>query len=364
MMEAEMERLVVALPPDDDDRASAHASGVLGQYNAPTFVLKEAPSLHDAISLLHDGHVDLLVASAPMWGDMEQNGLSIAACLQRREPTWVMVSDDKPEMLYHEAKVGCDHPLLHRQLTRLRPDLVLVDPRSVEDGWDGMSGTERTAWYEDARQTGALEGYVIPRALHRSLPGRPPRRHTLGLHRDDPTRPRFVPPPLGGMTLLISRSGFPNEQLKPISDAGALLAHRIERAMLAAVPAPLRPITGIHVERRRPGTLLMEAAKVEDEHTLESMLDPEASLKTKGHRVEIIIEALGANGRGSASCERVFPVEHTHTGMVRALEEWSEVLQAMTSEHAALVKGAQFMGEFEASYIEAHGAMMHLEDDG
>ena len=36
----------------------------------------------------------------------------------------------------------------------------------------------------------------------------------------------------------------------------------------------------------------------------------------------------------------------------------------MTSEHAALVKGAQFMGEFEASYIEAHGAMMHLEDDG
>ena len=37
-------------------------------------------------------------------------------------------------------------------------------------------------------------------------------------------------------------------------------------------------------------------------------------------------------------------------------------LQAMTSEHAALVKGAHFMGEFETSFSEAHGAMMRLED--
>ena len=362
-MEGEMDRLLVALPPNDDDRASSHATSVLGPSAQPRFVLKEAPSLHDAISLLHDGHVDLLVASAAMWGDMDQTGLAIAACLQRREPTWVMVSDDKPEMLHHEARVGCDHPLLERQLTRLRPDLALVDPNESVEDWGSMDGAARTAWYEEARQRGNLEGYVIPRSLHRSLPGRPPRRHTLGLHRDDPTRPRFVPPPLGGLTLIISRSGFPNEGLKHLSDAGALLAHRMERAMLAAVPASLRPITGIHVERRRPRTLLLEAAKVEDEHTIESMLNPEASLKTKGHRVEIIIETLGANGRGSASSERVFPVEHTHTGMVRALEEWSEVLQAMTSEHPALSKGAQFMGEFEASYVEAHGAMMDLDED-
>ena len=362
-MEVDSERLVVALPPNDDDRASSHAEGVLGQATQTRFVLKETPSLADAISLLHDGHVDLLVASAFMWGEMEQNGLAVAACLQRREPTWVMVSDDKPEMLHHEAVVGCDHPLLHRQLTRLRPDLNLLDPRTMVEEWDSMSGAERTAWYEQARQSGTVEGYVIPRSLHRSLPGRPPRRHTLGLHRDDPTRPRFVPPPLGGLTLLISRSGFPNSGLKHLSDESALISHRIERSMLAAVPPALRPITGIHVERRRPRTLLMEAAKVEDEHTLESMLNPEASLNTKGHRVEIIIETLGAQGRGSASSERVFPVEHTHTGMVRALEEWSEVLQAMTSEHAALTKGAQFMGEFEEAYMGAHGAMMQLDED-
>ena len=309
-------------PPDDDDRASSHASGVLGQASQPTFVLKQAPSLHDAASLLHDGHVDLLVASAQMWGEMEQNGLTIAACLQRREPTWVMVSDDKPEMLHHEAKVGCDHPLLDRQLTRLRP--TLCGRSTHHERRLGRHERRRaTAWYEEARQRGTLEGYVIPRSLHRSLPGRPPRRHTLGLHRDDPTRSRFVPPPLGGLTLLISRSGFPNEQLKAMSDAGALLAHRIERAMLAAVPAALRSITGIHVERRRPATLLQEAAKVEDEHTLESMLDPEASLKTKGHRVEIIIETLGAGGRAVHQRARVPRRTHPHghgagaRGMVR-----------------------------------------------
>jgi len=36
----------------------------------------------------------------------------------------------------------------------------------------------------------------------------------------------------------------------------------------------------------------------------------------------------------------------------------------MTSEHAALTKGAQFMGEFEEAYMGAHGAMMQLDEDG
>ena len=44
---------------------------------------------------------------------------------------------------------------------RLRPDLVLVDPRTMNDAWGDMSGVERTAWYEEARQRGTLEGYVI-----------------------------------------------------------------------------------------------------------------------------------------------------------------------------------------------------------
>ena len=76
-MEVDSERLVVALPPNDNDRASSHAEGVLGQATPTRFVLKETPSLADAISLLHDGHVDLLVASAFMWGEMEQNGLAV-----------------------------------------------------------------------------------------------------------------------------------------------------------------------------------------------------------------------------------------------------------------------------------------------
>ena len=85
-MDADTERLVVALPPDDDDRASSHASGVLGQASQPTFVLKQAPSLHDAASLLHDGHVDLLVASAQMWGEMEQNGLTMPLAFSGANP--------------------------------------------------------------------------------------------------------------------------------------------------------------------------------------------------------------------------------------------------------------------------------------
>jgi hypothetical protein len=362
-MEEEVARYLVALPPDDDDMASTHANGVLSGLSEPTFVTKPLPSMHDAVRLLLDGDVDLIAVSATQWSSMDKTGLTVASALGRREPTWVLVADDRPDMLEHGARVGCDHPLLHRQLRRFRPDLSLVNPNDEDPSWCTLPAAERVSRWEEQRTSGDLHGYVIPRSMHRCLEGRPPRRHTLGLYREDPTRHRFVPPPLGGFTLLVARSGFPAAPLRPISDVGALLAHRLERAILEAIPEHLQSMTGVHVERRRVGTLLQEAAKVEDEHAIESLLDPEASLKTKGHRLEIIVETLGVDGRGAAASERVFPEAEAHSGMVRALEEWSELLDAMTTDHEELGRGVHYMGEFEEAYAAAHPSMMRLEEE-
>jgi hypothetical protein len=362
-MEEEVARYRVALPPDDDDMASSHAEVVLRGLTELSFSPKRVPSMHDAVHLLNNGEVDLLAVSALQWSSMETTGLSVVSALGRREPTWILVADDRPDMLEHGARIGCDHPLVWRQLRRFRPDLHLVDPAKNNAAWHSLTAPERMSLWEAQRTSEALHGYVVPRSMHRCLEGRPPRRHTLGLNREDPTRQRFVPPPLGGFTLLVSRSGFPSAALRPISDVGAMLAHRLERAILDAIPDHLRSITGVHVERRRVGTLLQEASKVQDEHAIESLLDPEASLKTKGHRLEIIIETLGSEGRGAAASERVFPEAEAHSGMVRALEEWSELLEAMTTEHQALERGVHYMGEFEASYVAAHPAMMRLEDE-
>lgn len=361
-MEEERTRLVVALPPDDDDGASAHGSKVLSKSTNPTFDLKALPSFVDARTLLLDGTVDLMVVSARQWEAMDRAGLMVASVFPRREPTWVLVAEDKPEMLQHGARIGCDHPLLKRQLLRLRQDVILVDPSEGDPSWPEQSAAVRIEAWEAKRVEGDLDGYVVPRAMHASIEGRAPRRHTLGLHREDHARQRFIPPALGGFTLLVARSGFPVAPLKKFSEAGAVIAHRLERAMEEAIPEALRPITGIHVERRRIGTIIQEAAGVEDEHAIEALLDPESDLRTKGHRLEILMETVAHDGRGTAASERVFPEIEAHSGMVRALEEWAEVLEAMTTDHEDLGRGVHWLGEFEDAFVAAHDAMMRLEE--
>ena len=42
-----------------------------------------------------------------------------------REPTWVLVADDKPEYLPFGAKIICEKELIKRQLLRMREDLTI-----------------------------------------------------------------------------------------------------------------------------------------------------------------------------------------------------------------------------------------------
>ena len=63
--------------------------------------------------------------SAFDWHGRDVEGLTIAGLLPRKEPTWVLVADDKPEYLEQHARILCDRELLRRQMMRMRPDLEL-----------------------------------------------------------------------------------------------------------------------------------------------------------------------------------------------------------------------------------------------
>ena len=97
--------------------------------------MRQVPHVESAIETLKDGNCDLIALSAFDWRDFDTTGLSIVGVLPRREPTWVLVSDDKPEYLIGQPVIVCDHPLLHRQFLRARVRRLRRLQRDYQLGW-------------------------------------------------------------------------------------------------------------------------------------------------------------------------------------------------------------------------------------
>ena len=87
------------------------------------FKMSQVPHMEVAIESLKKGTGDLLAMSIKDWKKYDVEGLKISAFLPRKEPTWVLVSDDKPEYLPFNAVVICDNQLIIRQLKRMREDI-------------------------------------------------------------------------------------------------------------------------------------------------------------------------------------------------------------------------------------------------
>lgn len=345
---------------------SSHGDGVRQQIEkvleqrSKTFdaILRQAPAIEDAIALLNDGHGDLVAMSPENWIEHQNDNLAIVGLLSRREPTWVLVSDDKPEYLIKNAHIVCHHPLLQRQMLRLRQDLNLVTKQEV--GLDEEYGSrEEIEHLEQLRQDGTIDGYVVKRSQYNLLSGKT-RRHTLGLHKGSPERSHFVPPPLNGFTLIVGRVGFPKQRIEHILDPSAEFAYRIESALLESVPRDLVELTGIHVEQRGVGTILREAKRNNDDWTMTAMIDTEKKVRDAGTRVEMRIETLSVDGKVSACAEQVGPIEKHRIAMVNLLQEWGGVLTTLTSEHQATNRKMRNMPD---EFHEDRPAMMRIHSD-
>lgn len=329
------------------------------------FKLLQLPHIESAVETLKSGTGDLVAMSALDWRNLDVEGLSIVGILPRREPTWVLVSNDKPEYLCSKALVVCDHELLRRQMRRLRSDLILLtseqfaDHIGKHDEYLNLDEEDQIHWIEECRQDKLLEGFVVSRGEHSALKFKS-RRHTLGLQRENPERTHFIPPPLYGFTLLVSRTGFPSAIVLPMFDPSAYLAHRIEGALLDSLPEEIHSIVGIFVEQRKFKTILKEAQRSNDDFTNDSYLDatraqgkvsgkhlvgsekwarsvPKKGLSTNP-RLEIRIETLNFSGTVSASAERICELEESHMGMVNVLKEFTILLETMQVEHEEMVR--------------------------
>ncbi len=367
-MESE-ERLVILTTPAKGDGVRMQIERtVQTQGKHRDLLMKQLPHMEAAIQMLKDGNADMVAMSAFDWNELDVSGLMIAGFLPRKEPTWVLVGEDKPEYLKQGARVVCDNELLRRQMRRMRPDIELlnVDEMVVqlngEEAFSQLDEDERWPWFEEQRSLGRLEGLIVPRAVHADYRMKS-RRHTLGLQRDqsESNRERFIPPPLYGFTLLVTREGFPKASIKEMVDPSAELAYRLEQTMLESLEPSLRPIVGLYVEQRKISTFLKKANAEGDETLLNSLVDPNKrkGVYQSGPRVEMLIETLNPQGTVTAACERIVTPENSHVGMVNLLREFMELYTIMTSDHEA---SQRKIPGLPALFSEARPRMMNMDD--
>jgi len=364
------ERLVILTTPSRNDGVRLQIERAVSTHGKHRdLLLKQLPHMETAIQTLREGTGDLVAMSAFDWQKRNVEGLTIAGLLPRKEPTWVLVADDKPEYLERHARVLCNHELLRRQMMRMRPDLVLetmeemvarlgavsaVDELDEEDIWP---------WVEEQRLNGNIDGFIVPRAIHAGhrMKGR---RHTLGLQRDrtENNRERFIPPPLHGFTLLVGRQGFPKASIKEMLDPSAELAYRLEATLLESLSPELQPIVGAYIEQRKISTFLKKASEEGDEILLTSLVDPnkKRGVYRSGPRVEMLIETLNPDGTVTAACERIVQPENSHMGMVNLLKEFMDLLNVMTTDHEASKRNILGMPE---SFMQPSPRLMDLNGE-
>jgi len=364
------ERLVILTTPNRDDGVRRQVEQMVNTHGQKRdLLLKQLPHMETSVQGLKDGLGDLLGMSAFDWDRHDTEGLIIAGLLSRKEPTWVLVAPDKPEYLIPESLIMCDHELLRRQMRRLRSDLRLLSKEEtlLHLGWkeefESLDEDEQWPWMEERLQEGAIDGFIVPRAIHAGHRMKS-RRHTLGLQRDqsEKERERFIPPPLHGFTLLVARHGFPKNTLKEMVDPSAELAYRIEASMLESLDPSLHEITGMYVEQRKISTFIKKANAEGDETLINTLVDPnkKRGVYKSGPRVEMLIETLNPSGTVTAACERITLPENSHLDMVNLLREFMELVTLMTTDHEATNRSVPGM---PPSFNEAKPSLMKLNEE-
>ena len=299
------------------------------------FKMSQVPHMEVAIESLKKGTGDLLAMSVKDWKKFDVEGLKISAFLPRREPTWVLVSDDKPEYLPFNAVVICDNQLIIRQLRRMREDINVqtsadyFNSENINYTANELDKHQHLENLEQLRIDEAIDGYVISRGEFSQTKTRL-RRHTLGMQREKPSqefeRSTFISPPLEGFSILVSRNGFPTNVIERINDNAARLCFEVENSIYDSLDDNLKNIAGIYVEQKKLSTILKQYVKlIDDSYALkigENYLIPSKKKsrdsRTKwniskhiiqGPRICIYFEILDSSGNVSLEMVRIEPLE-------------------------------------------------------
>lgn len=364
----EEDRFEILLCPEVGDGVSTHAKKFIDSSpDGLNLIEKQVPHVETAIQLLIDGHGDMVPISANWWYNNRVKGLSSNLVLPRREPTRVLVGEDKPEYIPKRGIIIADCDIVKRQLIRSRKDIKVMLPEDLGEAPEDVF--ERVEWLEKFRQDGDIDGYTTTRALHSSLPSRA-RRHTLGMQRQDDTRSRYIPVPLEGYTVLLTREDFPISRFSRVIDAGAALSLRLEMTILDSIEENMLDKIGLIVEQRKVRTILTDVGNrgrtlgfenpLTEWKTFTSVSESQGP-KDSDPRIDIILETVSKDGMVTTSVERIFPLEESHSGAHNLVFNWNQLLMVMREVPEADKRGR--MKELMDNYIEDLVSKGRLSED-
>jgi len=364
----EEDRFEILLCPEVGDGVSTHAKKFIDSSpDGLNLIEKQVPHVETAIQLLIDGHGDMVPISANWWYNNRVKGLSSNLVLPRREPTRVLVGEDKPEYIPKRGIIIADCDIVKRQLIRSRKDIKVMLPEDLGEAPE--DAFERVEWLEKFRQDGDIDGYTTTRALHSSLPSRA-RRHTLGMQRQDDTRSRYIPVPLEGYTVLLTREDFPISRFSRVIDAGAALSLRLEMTILDSIEENMLDKIGLIVEQRKVRTILTDVGNrgrtlgfenpLTEWKTFTSVSESQGP-KDSDPRIDIILETVSKDGMVTTSVERIFPLEESHSGAHNLVFNWNQLLMVMREVPEADKRGR--MKELMDNYIEDLVSKGRLSED-
>ena len=169
-----------------------------------------------------------------------------STAIPRRDENHILVADDRPHHLPHKSIILAENRLQRRQLRRYRADFRVLDPMAFADMASLTPNTDSKlafqSWMEDLRATKIITGYVTERHLF-SLANVDARRHMLQTNsREGATR--FIPSPLQGLTLLISREGFPKRLSDQIGDSESMTVGLVNKSSLTKSSLNIKTVLG------------------------------------------------------------------------------------------------------------------------
>ena len=267
------------------------------------------------------------------WFENRIKELSAGLVLPRREPTRALVGEDKPEYIPKNGVIVADCEILRRQMIRSRKDLNV----QLADDLEGIPDDvfERVEWLENLRMNREIDGFITTRTLHSSLSSKP-RRHTLGMQRQDDARARFIPVPLEGYTVLLTRKDFPASRFSKVIDVGAGLSFRLELTVLDTIEENMRDKIGLIIEQRKVRTILQDVGNRGKSLGSENPLrewktfsggEEHQGPKDSDPRIDIILETVSKDGSVTTSVERIFPIDESHTGTQNLVFNWQQILK-------------------------------------
>ena len=361
-------RFEILLAPEIGDGVNTHVQKFVDSSpDELELIIKPVPHVETALELLIDGHADIVPVSGEWWYNNRNRDFSSALVLPRREPTRVLVGEDKPEYIPKNGVIVADCEVLKRQMLRLRNDLQVKLPSDFEDPPEDVF--ERVEWLENLRDNGDIDGFITTRILHSTLKSKP-RRHTLGMQRKDDARSRFIPIPLEGYTILLTRKDFPASRFSKVIDMGAALAFRLELTVLDTIEENMRDKIGLIIEQRKIRAIMQDVGNrgksIGSENPLKewktfSGSETHQGPKDSDPRIDVILETISTDGTVTTSVERIFPIDESHSGIQNLVVNWQQIIKIARETPQEEKRGR--MKQLMDDYVEELVSKGRLSED-